>query len=152
MLFSNANEHRLTFKKTRFSTSELVDSHQFFTYGRGSDVFSLVSKIVDRIDPLHVLYDECDVYANLRVGTVEQAGVIADYGGMPPLSITSCSMVTRSLAATRLPRRSWRARSRVDMALTWAIGTAANSRSPCFSSPRFSFPSIIKKMICVVRW
>lgn len=84
MLFSNANEHRLTFKKTRFSTSELVDSHQFFTYGRGSDVFSLVSKIVDRIDPLHVLYDEGDVYANLRVGTVEQAGVIADYGGMPP--------------------------------------------------------------------
>ena len=35
-------------------------------------------------DPLHVLYDEGDVYANLRVGTVEQAGVIADYGGITP--------------------------------------------------------------------
>ncbi|HRH99245.1 MAG TPA: hypothetical protein PLB55_25100 [Prosthecobacter sp.] len=178
-LFSNANEHRLTVKKTRVATSELVDSHQFFTYGRVSDVFSLVNKIVDRVDPLpvrhafpatqspaeiraaqpdptpyqtfwtgdytnpgspaydpwranqaaqydlknvpkaliyrelgsiqhidttwrftvvrpvkgvqlstndplHVLYDEGDVYANLRVGTVEQAGVIADYGGMTP--------------------------------------------------------------------
>ena len=178
-LFSNANEHRLTVKKTRVSTSELIDSHQFFTYGRVSDVFSLVNKVVERIDPqpvirtfpatqspaairaaqpdptpyqqfwtgdysnpgspaydpwrannaaqydlnnvpkaliyrelgsiqhidttwrftvvkpvkgvqlrtrdpLHVLYDEGDVYANLRVGTVEQAGVIADYGGMTP--------------------------------------------------------------------
>ncbi|MFN0079939.1 MAG: hypothetical protein ACKVY0_26030 [Prosthecobacter sp.] len=178
-LFSNANEHRLTIKKTRVATSELIDSHQFFTYGRVSDVFSLVGKIADRVDPLpvrhafpatqspaeiraqrpdptpyqmfwagdytnpgsaaydpwranlatqydlknvpkaliyrelgsiqhidntwkftvvrpikgvqlrandplHVLYDEGDVYANLRVGTVEQAGVIADYGGMTP--------------------------------------------------------------------
>ena len=178
-LFSNSNEHRLTVKKTRVSSSELIDSHQFFTYGRVSDVFSLVGKIVDRIDPLpvihnfpvsqspgairaarpaptpnqqfwsgdysnpgspaydpwransvtqydlnnvpkaliyrelgsiqhidttwrftvvkpvkgvqlrsrdplHVLYEEGDVYANLRVGTVEQAGVIADYGGMTP--------------------------------------------------------------------
>ncbi len=178
-LFSNANEHRLTVKKTRVSTSELIDSHQFFTYGRISDVFSLVGKVADRVDPLpvrrafpatqspaeiratrpdptpyqmfwagdytnpgspaydpwranmvaqydlknvpkaliyrelgsiqhidntwkftvvrtvkgvqlstndplHVLYDEGDVYANLRVGTVEQAGVIADYGGMTP--------------------------------------------------------------------
>lgn len=178
-LFSNANEHRMTVKKTRVSTSELMDSHQFFTYGRVSDVFALVGKIVDRVDPLpvihnfpvtqspaairaaqpdntpyqawwngdyanpgspaydpwrasnvaqydlskvpkaltyqelgsiqhidttwrftvvkpvkgvqlqsrdplHVLYDEGDVYANLRVGTVEQAGVIADYGGMTP--------------------------------------------------------------------
>ncbi|MCB1279067.1 hypothetical protein [Prosthecobacter sp.] len=178
-LFSNANEHRLTVKKTRVSTSELIDSHQFFTYGRVSDVFSLVGKIVDRVDPLpvrhafpatqspaeiraaqpdptpyqsfwtgdysnpgspaydpwranqvaqydlanvpkaliyrelgsiqhidttwrftvvkpvkgvqlrtndpmHVLYDEGDVYANLRVGTVEREGVIADYGGMTP--------------------------------------------------------------------
>jgi hypothetical protein len=178
-LFSNANEHRLTIKKTRVATSELIDSHQFFTYGRVSDVFSLVNKIVERVDPLpvrpnfpatqspaairaaqpdptpyqtfwtgdytnpgspaydpwranmiaqydlnnvpkaliyrelgsiqhidttwrftvvkpvkgvqlsprdplHVLYDEGDVYANLRVGTVEQAGVIADYGGTTP--------------------------------------------------------------------
>lgn len=178
-LFSNSNEHRLTLKKTRVSTSELIDSHQFFTFGRVSDVFALVDKIVDRVDPqpvrhsfpvtqspaairaaqpdptpyqqfwtgdyanpgspaydpwrannvaqydlknvpkaltyqelgsiqhidttwrftvvkpvkgvqlnsrdpLHVLYDEGDVYANLRVGTVEQAGVIADYGGMTP--------------------------------------------------------------------
>ena len=178
-LFSNSNEHRLTVKKTRVSTSELIDSHQFFTYGRVSDVFALVGKIVERVDPLpvrhnfpvtqspaairaaqpdptpyqqfwtgdytnpgspaydpwrannvaqydlnnvpkaliyrelgsiqhidttwrftvvkpvkgvqlrsrdplHVLYDEGDVYANLRVGTVEQAGVIADYGGMTP--------------------------------------------------------------------
>jgi len=178
-LFSTSNEHRLTIKKTRVSTSELIDSHQFFTYGRVSDVFSLVGKIVERVDPLpvirnfpvtqspaairaaqpdptpyqqfwtgdysnpgspaydpwrannmaqydlnnvpkaliyrelgsiqhidttwrftvvkpvqgvqlrtrdplHVLYDEGDVYANLRVGTVEQAGVIADYGGMTP--------------------------------------------------------------------
>jgi len=178
-LFSNSNEHRLTLKKTRVSTSELIDSHQFFTFGRVSDVFALVDKIVERVDPqpvrhnfpvtqspaairaaqpdptpyqqfwsgdysnpgspaydpwrannvaqydlnnvpraltyqelgsiqhidttwrftvvkpvkgvqlsprdpLHVLYDEGDVYANLRVGTVEQAGVIADYGGMTP--------------------------------------------------------------------
>ena len=178
-LFSNANEHRLTIKKTRVATSELIDSHQFFTYGRVSDVFSLVSKIADRVDPLpvrhafpatqspaeiravrpdptpyqmfwagdytnpgspaydpwranlvsqydlknvpkaliyrelgsiqhidntwkftvvrpvkgvqlrtndplHVLYDEGDVYADLRVGTVEKAGVIADYGGRTP--------------------------------------------------------------------
>ncbi len=178
-LFSNANEHRLTVKKTRVSTSELIDSHQFFTYGRISDVFSLVGKVADRVDPLpvrhafpatqspaeiratrpdptpyqmfwagdytnpgspaydpwranqvaqydlksvpkaliyrelgsiqhidstwkftvvrpvkgvqlstndplHVLYDEGDVYANLRVGTVEKAGAIADYGGMTP--------------------------------------------------------------------
>jgi hypothetical protein len=179
-LFSNANEHRLTVKKTRVATSELVDSHQFFTYGRVSDVFSLVNKIADRVDPLpvrhafpatqspaeiraaqpdpyppqrsfwagdytnpassaydpwranqmaqydlknvpkaliyrelgsiqhidktwkftvvrpvkgvqlrtndplHVLYDEGDVYANLRVGTVEKAGAIADYGGATP--------------------------------------------------------------------
>ena len=178
-LFSNASEHRLTVKKTRISTSELIDSYQFFTYGRVSDVFALVDKVVDRVDPLpvirnfpvtqspaairaaqpdpipyqqfwtgdytnpgspvydpwrgsnvtqydlnnvpkalvyrelgsiqhidttwrftvvkpvqgvqlcsrdplHVLYDEGDVYANLRVGTVEQGGVIADYGGMTP--------------------------------------------------------------------
>jgi hypothetical protein len=178
-LFSSTNEHRLTVKKTRVATSELIDSHQFFTYGRVSDVFSLVGKIADRVDPLpvrhafpatqspaeiraqrpdptpyqtfwagdytnpgsaaydplrtnlaaqydlknvpkaliyrelgsiqhidntwkftvvrpvkgvqlrtndplHVLYDEGDVYADLRVGTVEQAGVIADYGGMTP--------------------------------------------------------------------
>lgn len=178
-LFSNASEHRLTVKKTRISTSELVDSHQFFTYGRVSDVFSLVGKIADRVDPLpvrhafpatqspaaihaaqpdptpyqrfwagdyanpaspaydpwraniaaqydlknvpkaliyrelgsiqhidntwkftivrpangvelrtndplHVLYDEGDVYANLRVGTVERAGAVADYGGRTP--------------------------------------------------------------------
>jgi TolB-like protein len=178
-LFSNANEHRLTVKKTRVSTSELVDSHQFFTYGRVSDVFSLMGKVVERIDPLpvrhafpatqspaeiraaqpdldpphrgfwagdyanpaspaydpwrgnlvtqydlknvpkaliyrelgsiqhidntwkftivrpvkgvelrpndplHVLYDEGDVYANLRVGTVEREGAVADFGGTP---------------------------------------------------------------------
>lgn len=178
-LFSNANEHRLTIKKTRVLDSELVDSHQFFTYGRVSDVFSLVGKIADRVDPLpiryafpvtqspaavrwsqpdplpyrsfwtgdytnpaspaydpwqanmamqydlnnvpkalvygelgsiehidnfwkftivrpakgvtlssddplHVLYDEGDVYANLRVGTVEGNGAVADFGGMTP--------------------------------------------------------------------
>jgi len=178
-LFSNVSEHRLTVKKTRVSTSELIDSYQFFIYGRVSDVFALVDKVVDRVDPLpvirnfpvtqspaairaaqpdpipyqqfwtgdytnpgrpnydpwtasnvsqydlnqvpkalvyrelgsiqhidttwrftvvkpvqgvqlhsrdplHVLYDEGDVYANLRVGTVEQGGVIADYGGMTP--------------------------------------------------------------------
>ncbi len=176
-LFSNANEHRLTVKKTRMETSELIASHQFFAYGRVSDVFALVNKIADRVDPLpvrhafpatqspaairaaqpdawqraqsfwagdyanptspaydpwranlaaqhdlknvpkalvyrelgsiqhidntwkftivrpvkgvelrtndplHVLYDEGDVYANLRVGTVEREGVVADYGG-----------------------------------------------------------------------
>lgn len=178
-LFSNTNEHRLTVKKTRVATSELVDSHQFFAYGRVSDVFSLVNKIADRVDPLpvrhafpatqspaeiraaqpdptryqsfwtgdyanpaspaydpwranlaaqydlrnvpkaliyrelgsiehidnywkftivrpvkgvelrtndpmHVLYDEGDVYANLRVGTVEKEGAVADFGGMTP--------------------------------------------------------------------
>lgn len=178
-LFSNASEHRVTVKKTRVATSELVDSHQFFTFGRVSDVFGLVKKIADRIDPLpvrhafpatqspaairwsqpdptpyqsfwtgdyanpaspaydpwkanlaaqydlknvpkaliyrelgsiqhidnfwkftvvrpipgvtlqsndplHVLYDEGDVYADLRVGTVEKADVIADFGGMTP--------------------------------------------------------------------
>lgn len=178
-LFSNTNEHRLTVKKTRVSTSELIDSHQFFTYGRVSDVFSLVNKVVDRVDPLparhsfpitqspaeiraaqpdptpyqtfwagdyanpaspaydpwranlaaqydlknvpkalvyrelgsiqhidntwkftivrpvkgvelrpndplHVLYDEGDVYANLRVGTVEREGAVADFGGRTP--------------------------------------------------------------------
>lgn len=177
-LFSNASEHRITVKKTRVATSELVDSHQFFTYGRVSDVFSLVNKIADRVDPLpvrhafpatqspaairwsqpdpdpvpfwvgdyhnpaspaydpwkahlaaqydlnnvpkaltyqelgsiqhidntwkftvvrpvkgvtlssndplHVLYDEGDVYADLRVGTVERDGAIADFGGLTP--------------------------------------------------------------------
>ncbi len=178
-LFSSTNEHRLTIKKTHVATSELIDSHQFFTYGRVSDVFSLVSKIADRVDPLpvrhafpatqspaeiranqpdptpyqtfwagdytnpaspaydpwranlamqydlknvpkaliyrelgsiqhidntwkftivqpvkgvqlrtndplHVLYDEGDVYADLRVGTVEKAGAVADYGGRTP--------------------------------------------------------------------
>lgn len=178
-LFSTSNEHRLTVKKTLVATSELIDSHQFFTYGRVSDVFALVGKIADRVDPLpvrhafpatqspaairwsrpdplpnqsfwvgdytnpgspaydpwranlatqydlknvpkaliyrelgsiqhidttwkftvvqpvkgvqlrsndplHVLYDEGDVYADLRVGTVEKAGVIADYGGRTP--------------------------------------------------------------------
>lgn len=177
-LFSNANEHRVTVKKTRVATSELIDSHQFFTYGRVSDVFSLVNKIADRVnplpvryafpatqspaairwsqpdpdpvpfwvgdyanpasptynpwqanlaaqydlnnvpkaltyqelgsiehinntwkftvvrpakgvtlnsdDPLHVLYDEGDVYADLRVGTVERDGAIADFGGRTP--------------------------------------------------------------------
>ncbi|MGV3662721.1 MAG: hypothetical protein ACO1TE_21230 [Prosthecobacter sp.] len=180
-LFSNASEHRITVKKTRVATSELVDSHQFFTYGRVSDVFSLVNKIADRVDPLpirhafpatqspaairwsqpdpdplpyqsfwtgdytnpaspaydpwqanlaaqydlnnvpkaltyqelgsiqhidntwkftivrpakgvvlssndplHVLYDEGDVYADLRVGTVERDGAVADFGGMTP--------------------------------------------------------------------
>lgn len=180
-LFSNANEHRLTVKKTLATTSELVDSHQFFAYGRVSDVFSLLRKVVDRVDPLpvrhafpatqspaairaaqpdpwpparssfwagdyanpaspsydpwkanlatqydlknvpkalvyrelgsiqhidntwkftivrpvkgvvlrtndplHVLYDEGDVYANLRVGTVEKGGAVADFGGMTP--------------------------------------------------------------------
>lgn len=180
-LFSNANEHRLTVKKTLAATSELVDSHQFFTYGRVSDVFSLLRKVADRVDPLplrhafpatqspaairaaqpdpwpparssfwtgdytnpaspaydpwkanlatqydlknvpkalvyrelgsiqhidntwkftivrpvkgvelhandplHVLYDEGDVYANLRVGTVEKGGAVADFGGMTP--------------------------------------------------------------------
>jgi hypothetical protein len=178
-LFSNANEHRLTVKKTLVATSELVDSHQFFTYGRVSDVFSLVGKIVDRVDPLpvrhafpitqspaeiraaqpdptpyqsfwagdyanpaspaydpwkanlvtqydlknvpkaliyrelgsiqhidntwkftivrpvkgvelrtndplHVLYDEGAVYANLRVGTVEREAAVADFGGRTP--------------------------------------------------------------------
>ncbi len=177
-LFSTTNEHRLTIKKTRVATSEMIDSHQFFTYGRVSDVFALVGKIADRVDPLplrhafpatqspaairwsrpdplpnqsfwagdynnpaspaydpwranlaaqhdlknvpkaliyrelgsiqhidtiwkftvvkpvkgvelrsndpmHVLYDEGDVYADLRVGTVEKAGAIADYGRTP---------------------------------------------------------------------
>jgi len=166
--------------ETRVATSELVDSQQFFTHGRVSDVFSLVNKIADRVDPLpvrhafpatqspaairaaqpephppqrsfwagdytnpaspaydpwrsnqvaqydlknvpkaliyrelgsiqyidktwkftvvrpvkgvqlrtndplHVLYDEGDVYANLRIGTVEKARAIADYGGATP--------------------------------------------------------------------
>lgn len=164
--------------ETRVATSELVDSQQFFTYGRVSDVFSLVNKVADRVDPLpvrhafpatqspaamraaqlyphprsfwagdytnpaspaydpwgakqmaqydlknvpkaliyrelgsiqyidktwkftvvrpvkgvqlrtndplHVLYDEGDVYANLRIGTVEKAGAIADYGSATP--------------------------------------------------------------------
>ncbi|MDZ4403791.1 hypothetical protein [Prosthecobacter sp.] len=178
-LFSSTNEHRLTIKKTHVASSELIDSHQFFTYGRVSDVFSMVSKIADRVDPLpvryafpatqspaairaaqpdplpkqtfwagdytnpaspaydpwranlavqydlknvpkaliyrelgsiqhidniwkftivqpvkgvqlrtndplHVLYDEGDVYANLRVGTVEKNGAVADYGGRTP--------------------------------------------------------------------
>ncbi len=178
-LFSNANEHRLTVKKTQATNSELIDSHQFFTYGRVSDVFSLVAKVADRVDPLpvrhafpatqspaeiraqqpdptpyqsfwagdyanpaspaydpwksnlvaqydlknvpkaliyrelgsiqhidntwkftivrpvkgvelrtndplHVLYDEGDVYANLRVGTVEKEGAVADFGGRTP--------------------------------------------------------------------
>lgn len=179
-LFSNANEHRLTVKKTLAATSELVDSHQFFAYGRVSDVFALVSNVVDRVDPLpvrhafpatqspaairaaqpdplpsarsfwagdyanpaspaydpwranlaaqydlknvpkalvyrelgsiqhidntwkftivrpvkgvelrtndplHVLYDEGDVYADLRVGTVEREGAVADFGGRTP--------------------------------------------------------------------
>ncbi len=179
-LFSNANEHRLTVKKTRVATSELIDSHQFFAHGRMSDVFALVGKVADRVDPvpvryafphsqspaalqaarpdpfppqrsfwagdyanpasraydpwkanlaaeydlekvpkaliyrelgsiehidntwkftivspfkgvelrpndpLHVLYDEGDVYADLRVGTVEREGAVADFGGRTP--------------------------------------------------------------------
>lgn len=179
-LFSNASEHRVTVKKTRVATSELIDSHQFFAYGRFSDVFALVHKIADRVDPLpvrhafpatqspaairwsqpdptpyqsfwtgdyanpaspaydpwkanlaaqhdlknvpkaliyrelgsiqhidnfwkftivepvkgvtlnhndplHVLYDEGDVYADLRVGTVERGGAVADFGGTTPV-------------------------------------------------------------------
>lgn len=179
-LFSNGPEHRMTVKKTRVATSELVDSWQFNHVGRASEIFGIVPKIVDRVDPkpsvpvfpisqspselrpwvqpqnhpffngdyanpaspaydpwrlsteglpvyadlkdvpkalvyrelgsiqhindywkfaivrpnkgvslrendpLHVLYDEGDVYANLRVGTVEQAGAVADYGGLKP--------------------------------------------------------------------
>lgn len=179
-LLSTGPEHRMTVKKTRVPNSELLDSWQFFHYGRASDVFGLVSKIVERVDPkpvirgfpvmqspselrpevrpennpyfagdyanpaspsydpfrvnfegqhgrvdlskvpkalvyqelgsiahindhwkfaivkpnkgvqlkesdpLHVLYEEGDVYANLRVGTVEKAGVVADYGGLVP--------------------------------------------------------------------
>ena len=180
-LFSNGPEHRMTLKKTRVATSELVDSWQFNHVGNASELFGLVPKIVDRVDPkpvvpvfpisqspselrprvqpqnhpffngdyanpassaydpwrvnneshlaaygdltnvpkalvyrelgaiaqindfwkfaivrpnrgvtlrendpLHVLYDEGDVYANLRVGTVERAGAVADYGGLTP--------------------------------------------------------------------
>lgn len=178
-LFSNVGEHRITLKKTCVATSELVDSYQFFAHGRVADVFGLVQKMADRIDPLpvrhafpatqspaairwsqpdpaprqsfwagdyanpaspaydpwkanlaaqydlknvpkaliyrelgsiehidnfwkftvvrpvrgvtlrsndplHVLYDEGDVYANLRVGTVEKGGAVADYGGTTP--------------------------------------------------------------------
>ncbi|MFM2168593.1 MAG: hypothetical protein RIS79_2964 [Verrucomicrobiota bacterium] len=177
-LLSNGPEHRMTVKKTRVPNSELVDSWQFNHYGRASDLFNLVPKIVDRVDPkpvvrgfpamqspaelrpelrpennpyfagdyanpssprydpwqanlmvnypdlanvpkaltyqevgsiahindywkfaivrpnkgvllkendpLHVLYDEGDVYANLRVGNVERAGAVADYGGLTP--------------------------------------------------------------------
>lgn len=177
-LLSNGPEHRLTVKKTRVPNSELIDSWQFNHYGRASELFNLVPKIVDRVDPkpvvrgfpamqspaelrpelrpgnnpyfagdyanpasprydpwqanlmanypdlanvpkaltyqevgsiahindywkfaivrpkkgvmlkendpLHVLYDEGDVYANLRVGTVEGAGAVADYGGLTP--------------------------------------------------------------------
>lgn len=179
-LFSNGPEHRMTVKKTRVATSELVDSWQFNHAGRASDLFGIVPKIVDRVDPkpvvpvfpssqapselrpwvqqqnhpffngdyanpaspsydpwrvnneglpvyadlknvpkalvyrelgsiahindfwkfaivrpnkgvvlrendpLHVLYDEGDVYANLRVGNVEKSGAVADYGGLTP--------------------------------------------------------------------
>lgn len=180
-LLSNGPEHRMTVKKTRVPNSELVDSWQFSHYGRASDLFGIVPKIVERVDPkpivrgfptmqspselrpqvrpennpyiagdyanpaspsydpfrvnqdalalgygdlthvpkaltyqeigsialindfwkfavvrpnqgvmlrendpLHVLYDEGDVYANLRVGTVERAGAVADYGGLTP--------------------------------------------------------------------
>lgn len=179
-LFSNGPEHRMTLKKTRVATSELIDSWQFNHFGNASQLFTLVPKIVDRVDPkptapvfpisqspselrpwvqpqnhpffngdyanpssaaydpwrvnndastaygdlknvpkalvyrelgaiahindywkfaivrpnkgvklrendpLHVLYDEGDVYANLRVGTVERSGVVADYGGLTP--------------------------------------------------------------------
>ena len=177
-LFSNGPEHRMTLKKTRVATSELIDSWQFNHFGSASQLFGIVPKIVDRVDPkpsapvfpisqspselrpwvqpqnhpffngdyanpaspaydpwrvnqlsaygdlrnvpkalvyrelgaiahindvwkfaivrpnkgvklrendpLHVLYDEGDVYANLRVGTVERAGAVADYGGLTP--------------------------------------------------------------------
>lgn len=179
-LFSNGPEHRMTVKKTRVATSEMVDSWQFNHFGRASDLFAMVPKIVERVDPkpqpqvfpssqspaelrpwvqpqnhpffngdyanpsspaydpwrvstegapgytdlrnvpkalvyrelgsiqlindfwkfaivrpnrgvtlrendpLHVLYDEGDVYANLRVGTVEKSGAVADYGGLTP--------------------------------------------------------------------
>ncbi|MBL9131592.1 MAG: hypothetical protein JNG86_10360 [Verrucomicrobiaceae bacterium] len=180
-LFSNGPEHRMTVKKTRVASSELIDSWQFNHFGRASELFGIVPKIVDRVDPkpqapvfpisqspaelrpwvrqenhpffngdyanpasptydpwrvnneglpvaqlnlkdvpkalvyrelgsiqhindywkfaivrpnkgvklrehdpLHVLYDEGDVYANLRVGTVESAGAVADYGGLTP--------------------------------------------------------------------
>jgi hypothetical protein len=177
-LLSNGPEHRMTVKKTRVPNSELVDSWQFSHYGRASEVFNLVPKIVERVDPkpivrgypamqspselrpelrpennpyftgdyanpssprydpwrmnqmanypdlanvpkaltyqevgsiahindfwkfaivrpkngvllkendpLHVLCDEGDVYANLRVGNVERAGAVADYGGLTP--------------------------------------------------------------------
>jgi alanine racemase len=39
---------------------------------------------VVRRDLTPVLYDEGDVYANLRIGTVEKARAIADYGGATP--------------------------------------------------------------------
>ena len=181
-LFSMGSEHRLTVKKTRVSNSELIDSWPINHYGRVSELFGLVPRIVDRVDPkpvvhgfpvtqspselrphvrpennphfasdyanpaspgydpirlnaeqnapavladlahvpkalvyqevgsiafindlwkfaivrphqgvrlnandpLHVLYEEGDVYANLRVTNVERAGTVADYGGITP--------------------------------------------------------------------
>lgn len=177
-LLCHGLEHRMTVKKTRVEDSELLDSWQFSHHGRVSELFQLVPKIIERVDPkpvvhgfpamqspaeirpelrpghkrylagdyanpaspsydpwrvnqmaghpdlahvpkalvyqevgsidlindfwkfaivrpkkgvllkandpLHVLYDEGDVYANLRVGTVEGAGAVADYGGLTP--------------------------------------------------------------------
>ncbi len=176
-LFSVGPEHRMTVKKTRVATSELIDSWQFNHFGRASELFGIVPKIVERVDPkpvvrgfpamqspselrpeiqngfyagdysnpaspaydpwrlsvegspnyvdlanvpkalvfreigsishindfwkfaivrptqgvklrendpLHVLYDEGDVYANLRVTNVEKAGTVADFGGITP--------------------------------------------------------------------
>ena len=34
-------------------------------------------------DPMHILWDEGDVYAHLRVSAVEQGGVVLDMGHTP---------------------------------------------------------------------
>jgi hypothetical protein len=98
-------------------------------------------------DPLHVLYDEGDVYANLRIGTVEKAVAIATTAARRQ-SLIRCSRVTRSSAGTRRRRKRRRTRSSVSVRLAFAGSASETLVPPCCSSPRFFSPSIIVKTIC----
>jgi hypothetical protein len=98
-------------------------------------------------DPLHVLYDEGDVYANLRIGTVEKAVAIATTAARRQ-SIIRSSRVTRSSAGTRRRRKRRRTRSSVSVRLAFAGSASETLVPPCCSSPRFFSPSIIVKTIC----
>jgi hypothetical protein len=51
-VFSTASNHLVTVKKMRAQTHEIIEAHQFSTFGSVEQVFRTMPNIVDRIDPL----------------------------------------------------------------------------------------------------